>query len=217
MRVQSALIPGIFAGILCVVVLTNLIAIPQTVLASTGDSTPTPAEAAPIAQEDPAAQETVVQEAALKEQSQSAPTGSAHESCSLGARFNDSIRQWCSLIEKYASESGLEPNLVGAVMVQESGGNPQAVSHSGAVGLLQVMPRDGIAASFMCVNGPCFASRPSSEELKDPEFNIRYGTRMLAGLINKRGSVRDGLMAYGPGEVGYYYADKVLAIYESYR
>ena len=54
-------------------------------------------------------------------------------------------------------------------------------------------------------------------ELYDPEFNVSYGTRMLSGLVAKRGSVRDGLMAYGPANVGYYYADKVLAIYENNR
>ncbi|NTU75976.1 MAG: lytic transglycosylase domain-containing protein, partial [Anaerolineaceae bacterium] len=84
-------------------------------------------------------------------------------------------------------------------------------------GLMQVMPRDGIAANFMCANGPCFASRPSIQELYDPEFNISYGARMLAGLINKRGSIRDGLQAYGPMDVGYYYADLVIKIMNTYR
>jgi len=44
--------------------------------------------------------------------------------------------------------------LIAAVILQESGGDPSAYSSSGAVGLMQVMPRDGIAAEFMCVNGP---------------------------------------------------------------
>jgi len=83
--------------------------------------------------------------------------------------------------------------------------------------LMQVMPRDGLAANFMCKNGPCFASRPSMEELFDPEFNIAYGTRMLAGLINRTGDIREALRAYGPINVGYYYADLVLKIYEAYR
>jgi soluble lytic murein transglycosylase-like protein len=85
------------------------------------------------------------------------------------------------------------------------------------VGLMQVMPRDGIAASFQCANGPCFTSRPSMEELFDPEFNIQYGVRMLSGLQKKFGSLRDALMAYGPANVGYYYADIVLAIYQRYQ
>lgn len=136
--------------------------------------------------------------------------------CKLSEKYPESIRQWCSEITHYAESKNLDPGLVAAVMLQESGGNPTAYSKSGAVGLMQVMPRDGLAASFMCVNGPCFASRPSIQELQDPVFNIDYGTRMLAGLVNKQGNVRDALRAYGPMDVGYYYADKVLGIYQSY-
>ena len=101
-------------------------------------------------------------------------------------------------------------------MLQESGGQAEAYSHSGAVGLLQVMPRDGIAANFTCVAGPCFASRPTIDELQDPEYNIEYGTGMLANLTAKFGSYRDALRAYGPMDMGYAYADKVLNIYENY-
>ncbi len=137
--------------------------------------------------------------------------------CAVSDKFPDSIRQWCDLITRYAKEHGLEPNLVAAVMLQESGGQPEAYSHSGAVGLMQVMPRDGLAAKFMCANGPCFASRPTIDELKDPEYNLDYGTRMLAGLQNRLGSLRDALKSYGPKDVGYYYADIVLSIYENYK
>ena len=81
----------------------------------------------------------------------------------------------------------LPPNLIAAVILQESGGDATAYSSSGAVGLMQVMPRDGIAASFECINGPCFASRPTIEELQDPRFNIEYGTRMLARFNRQTG------------------------------
>lgn len=141
----------------------------------------------------------------------------ADPACSLGPGFSDSIRQWCDLIESSAEEHGLDPNLIAAVMVQESGGDPRAYSKSGAVGLLQIMPRDGLAAGFMCINGPCFGSRPSIDELFDPEFNISYGARMLAGLIQRHGNPRDALKAYGPINMGYYYADLVLGILERSR
>lgn len=137
--------------------------------------------------------------------------------CSLGSRFPDKIRQWCDLIEQYAGAQGLEANLVAAIMLQESGGNPEAYSKSGAVGLLQVMPRDGLAEDFQCPNGPCFASRPTISELKDPGFNLEYGTKMLAGLQKRLGNLRDALKSYGPANAGYTYADKVLAIYDNYR
>jgi soluble lytic murein transglycosylase-like protein len=111
----------------------------------------------------------------------------------------------------------MDPNLIAAVMLQESGGQHLAYSKSGAVGLMQVMPRDGIAASFICKNGPCFASRPTIEELQDPDYNVNYGTRMLASLNTRYGNIRDALKSYGPKDVGYYYADKVLSIYNHYQ
>lgn len=134
--------------------------------------------------------------------------------CEVSAAYPAEITQWCSLVSQYAAKNGLPPDLVAAVIWLESGGNPGAYSRSGAVGLMQVMPRDGLAAAFMCVNGPCFSNRPSSAELYDPEFNIKFGTRMLAGLSNRYGSYREALKAYGPMDAGYTYADRVLSIYE---
>lgn len=136
--------------------------------------------------------------------------------CRVSDRFPPNILQWCNLITRYAEKNNLSPDLIAALIVQESGGKPLAYSHSGAVGLMQVMPRDGIAIKFMCKNGPCFASRPTIAELQDPEYNISYGTRMLAGLYNRFGNMRDALKSYGPMDVGYSYADKVLAIEKRY-
>jgi soluble lytic murein transglycosylase-like protein len=144
---------------------------------------------------------------------QSAPV----EDCKVSHRFPQGILQWCEMITTLAGQADLPPNLVAAVILQESGGDAMAYSSSGAVGLMQVMPRDGVAASFECINGPCFASRPTIEELQNPEFNVEYGTGMLAGLITKLGSPREALKAYGPMDMDYRYADKVLAIYENYR
>ena len=136
--------------------------------------------------------------------------------CSLTNAYPDSIQQWCQLIAAAAKKNGLPASLIAAVMLQESGGDPLITSSSGAVGLMQVMPRDGIAAEFMCINGPCFASRPTIKELQDPAFNIHYGSQMLAGLYAKYGSYREALFHYGPMDMGYYYADLVLRIWETY-
>jgi|GEM_PF-744832 len=136
--------------------------------------------------------------------------------CAVSERFPSAIRRWCDTITQYASKHSLPPDLVAALILQESGGDPEAYSQSGAVGLMQVMPSDGLAASFQCANGPCFSSRPSTSELKDPEFNVLYGTKMLAGLVGRTGSLREALKSYGPMDVGYYYADKVLGIYQTY-
>ncbi len=136
--------------------------------------------------------------------------------CPVDPRFPQSIRQWCSLITKYADTNNLDPDLIAALIWQESGGDPIAYSKSGAVGLMQVMPKDGISASFQCPNGPCFKNRPTINELQDPEYNISYGTGMLAQLQNHYGSTREALKAYGPMDVGYYYADKVLSLKATY-
>ena len=140
-----------------------------------------------------------------------------HPECSISGSYPESILQWCGQIERNASENGIDPNLISAVMLQESAGRANAYSKDGAVGLLQVMPRDGLASDFMCPGGPCFSDRPSTQQLFDPDFNIEYGTEMLANLVAHYGDVREALKAYGPKDVGYYYADIVLGILESHR
>lgn len=137
--------------------------------------------------------------------------------CGLSKKYPGKILQWCDLITRYAKTTNLDADLIAALIWQESGGNPEAYSASGAVGLMQVMPSNGIAASFICKNGPCFANRPTIGELQDPQFNIKYGTSMLAGLVAKYGDIKEALRYYGPRDVGYYYADKVLGIYQNYR
>jgi soluble lytic murein transglycosylase-like protein len=137
--------------------------------------------------------------------------------CLISEQYPAQISQWCELITVYANKRNLSPDLIAAIILQESGGNPEAYSKSGAVGLMQVMPSDGLAADFMCANGPCFKNRPTTDELWNPEFNISYGTKILAGLLNRHGDIREALKAYGPVNVGYYYADKILGLYQQYR
>ena len=157
------------------------------------------------------AQET---QAAKEENPEDKPLGNNPHTCSLSQNYPHEIRQWCQMIESAASETGLPTSLIAAVMLQESGGDPLSYSSSGAVGLMQVMPRDGLAAEFICINGPCFADRPSIKELLDPAFNIDYGSRMLANLYAKHGTFREALFRYGPMNIGYHYADLVLRIWE---
>lgn len=143
-------------------------------------------------------------------------SSSVNAECTLSQSFPDGILQWCALITQYAQKHDLPPDLVAALILVESAGNPQAYSRSGAVGLMQVMPSDGLAAAFQCINGPCFADRPTTDQLWDPEFNIAFGTRMLDGLMRRYGNIRDALMSYGPKDVGYTYADKVLELFQRY-
>jgi soluble lytic murein transglycosylase-like protein len=125
------------------------------------------------------------------------------------------VRIWCDLIVRVAGEDSLDPFLIAAVIWQESRGDPIAMSPYpyGAVGLMQVMPRDGYAKDKMCEYGLCFADRPTIVELQDPETNVRHGCQMLADLISQKGSVREALFAYGPEDDGYVYADTVRWLY----
>jgi Transglycosylase SLT domain len=135
--------------------------------------------------------------------------------CHVSPNYPEGIMQWCTLITGAAHKNDIPSDLIAAVILQESGGQADIISDSGAVGLMQVMPRDGNAASFQCINGPCFASRPTAQELLDPEYNINYGAKMLAGLIGKLRSTREALKAYGPMDMDYAYADKVLSIMDN--
>ncbi len=196
-------LPAVFIGCMVVIWVGTVAAAnmpSQELLAST--ATAAASEAQAIANE---------QDSALKGLS------SETKACTLPTSYPQDVLQWCDLIEDSAQEAGLPAALIAAVILQESGGDPLAYSSSGAVGLMQVMPRDGIAAEFMCVNGPCFASRPTIEELQDPAYNIAYGSQMLAGLYAKYGSYREALFHYGPMNIGYHYADLVIKIWENYK
>lgn len=223
--IQRAIFPAIiFCGV-TLVLITKLMGNPQMeVQAAAASNVPAVLEiiaAAAMQEPQPTALPAETPTAQPADQPQApAPEAANNQederSCRVSSAYPDSILQWCDLITENASNQGIDPNLVAAVMLQESGGNSQAYSSSGAVGLMQVMPRDGLAANFMCKNGPCFASRPSMDDLFDPEFNINYGTRMLANLIGRTGEVREALRSYGPMDMGYRYADIVLSIYERY-
>lgn len=160
-----------------------------------------------------------VAQAQVEEKPPAAQTGGGfpEEECLIISKYPETIIRWCKLILQAAWEHELEPALLAALMLEESGGDPMAYSVSGAVGLLQVMPRDGIAANFQCINGPCFAARPSIDDLKDPAFNLDFGAHMLNGLVRRFGDLREALRAYGPMDVGYTYADTVLAIQTRYQ
>lgn len=147
---------------------------------------------------------------------QTAIYNQGNSNCNISTRFPQDILRWCGIITQNALEQGLDANLLAALILQESAGDPLAFSHSGAVGLMQVMPRDGIAAHFMCKNGPCFTDRPTIEDLQQPEFNIAYGSKMLANLISRHGSIREALRSYGPMDVGYRYSDIVIGLYNQY-
>jgi soluble lytic murein transglycosylase-like protein len=84
-------------------------------------------------------------------------------------------------IDKRAKERGLDPDLVRALILQESYYNPKAKSRVGATGLMQLMPPTAKDhASTLHI--PFATSR-----LDNPDVNIRLGTFHLKMLVDMFG------------------------------
>ncbi|WP_342131732.1 lytic transglycosylase domain-containing protein [Hydrogenophaga sp. OTU3427] len=99
-------------------------------------------------------------------------------------------------MEQAATHFGVDHALVTAVMAAESAFNAQAVSPKGAIGLMQVMP--ATAKRFGVTARP---GQSVERQLRDPETNIRAGTRYLAHLIQLfEGQLELAVAAYNAGE-----------------
>jgi soluble lytic murein transglycosylase-like protein len=109
-----------------------------------------------------------------------------------GAR-SDRAGAFDAIINENAAAHGVSPQLVRAVIQQESAFNPRAVSNKGAMGLMQLMPA---TAAELGVSDPF-----------DPSENIRGGVTYLKGLLRKfEHNIELALAAYnaGPNAVARY-------------
>lgn len=130
------------------------------------------------------------------------------------ASSHDKIMQkYGNLIEAAAAETKLDSTLIASVIHAESSGNPGAVSHAGAKGLMQLT--DSTASDY------------GVTDALDPEQNIMGGSRFLKKLVDRYQDIKLALAAYnaGPGNVDKYgglppfeetqnYVTKVMELFE---
>lgn len=105
-------------------------------------------------------------------------------------KWSDFHAKYGSLVEKIANRYDLDPALLGGLIMQESGGNPNAKSHCGAYGLTQIMPATAVDHGY---------------DLSSPEGQIRAGAHYLNWLKRNFSGDDETLMlaAYnaGPGRL----------------
>ncbi|MCK5534329.1 lytic transglycosylase domain-containing protein [bacterium] len=124
---------------------------------------------------------------------------------------------WDSLIKKISTKYQLDPYLVKAVIKVESNFDPYSISHKGASGLMQLMPKTAVYCGV--------------RDIFDPEENIEGGIKYLSYLWDIfEADLKLVLAGYnaGPNKVRKYkgippyretrnYVKKVLFYYDRYK
>ena len=103
--------------------------------------------------------------------------------------------QYESMVAAHAQANGVPVELVHRVIVRESRYNPRAVHH-GNYGMMQI--------KLATARGLGYTG--TAEGLLDPETNLTYAVRYLAGAYRAAHGNHDRAVAYYAG--GYYYAAK---------
>jgi len=103
-------------------------------------------------------------------------------------------REYAGRIKAALAGSGLDPDIVYALIRQESFFDPQAVSGAGAVGLTQMLPDTAKAVARR------LGLRTDRLDLTDPEVNIRLGVAYFLERLARAGNLPAALAGYNAGE-----------------
>ncbi|MDD5394993.1 MAG: conjugal transfer protein TraG N-terminal domain-containing protein [Thiothrix sp.] len=124
--------------------------------------------------------------------------GNQHHAMTSG-HVGGNVTRYDHLIQEAAVRNNLDPDIIRAMMKQESEGDPNATSNKGAGGLLQLMPEtaEGVAKQLGMGNYDRY----------DPHDNIMMGAAYMKQQMDKYdGNLSLALAAYnaGPGAVDKY-------------
>jgi soluble lytic murein transglycosylase len=106
------------------------------------------------------------------------------------------------LVEQYAAETGIAPELLFGLIRTESAFQSDIVSRAGAVGLTQLMPAtaEEMAARIHRQGGPEYTPpEQSGPNLRDPATNIHIGAIYLGYLQERMEDTLLALLAYNGG------------------
>jgi soluble lytic murein transglycosylase-like protein len=101
-----------------------------------------------------------------------------------------------ALVAAHAAANGVPAALVHRVIIRESRYNPRIVGKGGAMGLMQIKPATARGVGYS----------GSAAGLLDPETNLTYAVRYLAGAYRLAGGNHNRAVSYYAR--GYYYAAK---------
>ena len=123
----------------------------------------------------------------LRKEDGSPVNGGSNYAAKVFMPSQQDIQKYANIIQTASQAYGVEPSLVHAVISAESAYNQYAVSRTGAMGLMQLMPDT--------------ARRYGVQNMMDPTENIHGGVRYLRDLLAMfKGRVDLAIAAYNAGE-----------------
>ena len=101
--------------------------------------------------------------------------------------------EYTEYIKKYANEYNVDEYLIYAIIKAESNFEPNAESHRGAKGLMQLMYSTAEDISKR------IGIELNEENILEPDININLGTKYISMLIQKYNNTNLALAAYNAG------------------
>lgn len=103
--------------------------------------------------------------------------------------------KYIDMVEKYSNEFGVDKYLSYSVIRSESNFNPYSVSSVGAKGVMQITDD----TYFWLIDKLDSRADKNSEDLFNPENNIKYGVFFLSILLSEFKDVKTALAGYHAG------------------